>query len=148
MLEQLEQLRAEGLIRFVGFSSEDNNAAVYDFIHCGRFDVMQIAYNLLFQHPYDFSRPCGSMMEAQAAGLGIVTMRTLTSGLLQKWVQAVNPANTFDYTPALIQFVLSNPAVDVALVGMRTPAEVTRNVQSLADLSARLDLTQLHAKFL
>ena len=41
MLDQLMALRAEGLIRFIGFTSEANNAAVYRFIADGRFDVMQ-----------------------------------------------------------------------------------------------------------
>lgn len=147
LLAQLEALRAEGLIRFLGFTSEDNNAAVYQFIGSGRFDVMQICYNLLHQHAYEPTRPFGSILEADKQGLGVVTMRTLTSGILQKWIQQVNPANEFDYTPALLQFVLSNPLVDVALVGMRSPAEVIRNVAICQDRQGRIDLSQLHAKY-
>ena len=79
---------------------------------------MQICYNLLHQHAYEPTRPFGSILEADKQGLGVVTMRTLTSGILQKWLYQVNPANDFDYTPALLQFVLSNPLVDVALVGL------------------------------
>jgi aryl-alcohol dehydrogenase-like predicted oxidoreductase len=41
-----------------------------------------------------------------------------------EYVRLSNPDNSFDYTPALLQFVLSNPSIDVALVGMRTPEEV------------------------
>ena len=29
----------------------------------------------------------------------------LMSGILQDWIQTVNPKNTFDYTPGLLQFV-------------------------------------------
>lgn len=147
MLEQLETLRAEGLLRFIGFTSEDNNPAVYRFIDSGRFDVMQIAYNLLFQHPYETTRPFGTLIEAERMGLGTCTMRTLTSGLFQKWIQWANPDNTFDYTPALLQFVLSNPVVDVALVGMRTAEEVERNVAIAEDGSGRIDVDALHAKY-
>lgn len=147
LLAQLEALRDEGLIRFLGFTSEDNNAAVYQFIATGRFDVMQICYNLLHQHAYEPTRPFGSILEADKQGLGVVTMRTLTSGILQKWLHQVNPAHDFDYTPALLQFVLSNPLVDVALVGMRSPEEVTRNVAICEDLNGRIDLSQLHAKY-
>lgn len=146
-LAQLEHLRDEGLIRFLGFTSEDNNAAVYRFVEAGRFDVMQVCYNLLFQHPYEATRPFGSLIEADVRGMGVVTMRALTSGLFQKWVQWANPANTFDYTPALLQFVLSNPRVDVALVGMRTPQEVEENVRIAEDLAGRIDLGALHAKY-
>lgn len=146
-LEQMEQLRDEGLVRFVGFTTEDNNAAVYRFIESGRFDVMQLCYNLLHQHPAEQTRPFGSMFEAEKQAMGMVVMRTVTSGLFQRWVQWANPANTFDYTPALLQFVLSNPLVDVALVGMRDAAIVEDNVRICEDLSGRIDLRALHEKY-
>lgn len=147
LLAQMEQLREEGLIRFLGFTSEDNNPAVYRFIESSRFDVMQIAYNLLYQHPAEWTRPFGSLFEARKQEMGICTMRTATSGLFQKWVQWVNPQNTFDYTPALIQFVFSNPLVHVALIGMRTATEVAQNVAICNDTSGRIDLEKLHAKY-
>ncbi|MEZ4727240.1 MAG: aldo/keto reductase [Caldilineaceae bacterium] len=147
LLAQLEALRAEGLIRFLGFTSEDNNAAVYQFIASARFDVMQICYNFIHQHAYEPTRPFGSILEADRQGMGVVTMRTLTSGILQKWIQQVNPANTFDYTPALLQFVLGNPLVDVALVGMRTPTEVEQNVAIWQDTAGRIGLDWLHEKY-
>jgi uncharacterized protein len=147
LVSQLEALQAEGLIRHIGFTTEDNNGAVYRFINSGRFDVVQMCYNLLYQHPAEWTRPFGSMFEAENAGMGIVTMRTVTSGLFQRWVQGVNPENTFDYTPALLQFVLSNPMVDVALVGMRDAKIVEANVRICEDLSGRIDLRELHAKY-
>ena len=124
MLEEMQRLKDEGLVGLTGFTTEDNDPAVYRFIAGGGFDAMQIGYNFLHQHPYDPTRPFGSLIEAKRRGMATVTMRTATSGTFQRWVQLVNPANTFDYTPALIQFVLSNPLVDVALVGMRDIATV------------------------
>ena len=147
MVSQMEALRDEGLIRFLGFTTEDNNPAVYRFIESGRFDVMQLCYNLLYQHPSEWTRPFGTMFEAEAQKMGIVTMRTVTSGLLQRWVQLANPANTFDYTPALLQFVLSNPLVDVALVGMRDVEILEANVRIAEDLEGRIDLQALHEKY-
>lgn len=148
MLDELERLKAEGLTRFIGFTTEDNNPPFYRLMATGRFDVVQMCYNFAFQHPYDAARPAGSLLEAAAQGLGVITMRTLTAGLLQKWVQAVNPANTFDYSPALLQYVLSNPLVNVALVGMRTPKEVEKNVAIVNDTSGRIDIVELNRKFL
>jgi len=74
-------------------------------------------------------------------------MRGPTSGIFQRWIQWVNPENSFDYTPALIQFVLSNPLVDVALVGMRTPEEVRANLALVDDIDGRIDLDQLHERY-
>ena len=153
LVSQLEALRAEGMIRHIGFTTEDNNCALYRLINSGRFDVVQMCYNLLYQHPAEWTRPFGSMFEAEDRGMGIVTMRTVTSGLFQRWVQWANPENSFDYTPALLQFVLSNPMVDVALVGMRDAEIVEANVRICEDRSGsvyppgRIDLRQLHAKY-
>ncbi len=147
VLDTLEKAREEGLLGHIGFTSEDQNASVYRFIRSGRFDVMQVQYNLLFQHPYSPDRPFGSMIEAENAHMGIVTMRGLTSGVFQKWMSDVRPHDAFDYSVALLQFVLSNPLVDVALVGMRTPGEVDRNIAVLQDASGRVDLDGLHEKY-
>jgi uncharacterized protein len=147
IVAQMEALRDEGLIRFLGFTTEDQNPAVYRFIESGRFDVIQLCYNLLYQHPAEQTRPFGSIFAAEAQQMGVVTMRTVTSGLFQRWVQWVNPANVFDYTPALLQFVLSNPLVDVALVGMRDAATVEANVRIAEDLTGRIDIAALHEKY-
>lgn len=147
VLETLETAREEGLLGHIGFTTEDQNAPVYRFIRSGCFDVMQIQYNMLFQHPYSPDRPFGSMIEAENVHMGIVTMRGLTSGVFQKWMSAIRPHDAFDYSAALLQFVLSNPLVDVALVGMRTPGEVDRNIAVLQDASGRVDLDGLHEKY-
>jgi uncharacterized protein len=147
IVAQMEALRDEGLIRFLGFTTEDQNCAVYRFIESGRFDVMQLCYNLLYQHPAEQTRPFGSIFDAEAQQMGVVTMRTVTSGLFQRWVQWVNPENTFDYTPALLQFVLSNSLVDVALVGMRDVHTVEANVRIAENLAGRIDIAALHEKY-
>ena len=147
MLEALEQAKAEGLVSHIGFSIECQNLPLYQMLQSGRFDVMQIQYNLLFQHPSDRSWHCGSIHDAQANELGIVAMRTATSGIFQRWIKKVNPENTFDYTPALIQMVLSNELVDVALIGMRDVATVEQNVAICEDMSGRIDLDDLHNRY-
>ena len=146
-LEVLEQARDEGLIRHIGFTTEDQNPPVYEFIASGRFDVMQTCYNLVFQHTYEPTRPFGSIYEADKAGMGVVTMRSLTASVFQRWMSAVRPNDDFDYSPALLQFVLSNNLIDVALVGMRTPEEVDKNVAVLNDTANRIDINDLHEKF-
>jgi uncharacterized protein len=147
MLEELVRLKHDGLVGMTGFTSEDNNAAVYRFIASGGFDAIQLCYNMLHQHPYDSTRPFGSLIEAKRRGIATVTMRTATSGVFQRWLRMANPTNTFDYTPALIQFVLSNPMVDVALVGMRDIPTVEANVRIWRDITGRIDLAALQARY-
>jgi len=147
MVEGLEKLRDEGLIRHIGFTTEDTNDSVHRLIRSGRFDMMQICYNLIYQHPYEPSRPFGTILEAKEAGMGVVTMRSMTSGTFQKWIQMVNPDNAFDYSSALLQFVLSNQYVDVALVGMRDVHIVEQNVAIADDLDGRISLEELHERY-
>ena len=147
MIDALEQARDEGLVKYIGFTIECQNPSLYRFIESGRFDSMQVEYNLLFQHPYDPSWKCGSIYEAEKRKMGLISMRTVTSGTFQKWVQMVNPENTFDYTPSLLQFVLSNPLIDVALVGMRNASEVIANVDICNDIGSRINLDELHTRY-
>jgi uncharacterized protein len=147
MLDEMETLREEGLIRHIGFTCEAENEVLYRLINCGRVDVIQMCYNFIFQHPYDPGWQSGCLYDAESAGLGIAVMRSTTSGIFQKWIQTVNPENTFDYTPALIQFQLSNPLVDVALVGMRSVQRVEQNVALCSDLEGRVDIDELFRRY-
>lgn len=147
MLAAMEELKKQGLVKNIGFTTEDNNDVIYRFIRSGKFDEVQMCYNFIFQHPYEPSRPFGSMIEAENQKMGIATMRVPTSGTFQRWIEMVNPDNTFNYTSALIQFVLSNPIVDVALIGMRTAGRVAENVEICNDLSGRIDLDKLHTRY-
>lgn len=147
LLSGMEELKCEGLTRFIGFTSEDNNDGMYMLMKSGRFDSVQMCYNFLYQHPYEPSRPFGSLFTAKECGLGTITMRTATSDTFQRWIRMVNPGNEFDYTPHLIQYVLSNPLVDVALVGMRTKEFVERNVKIADDIGGRIDLNEVFKRY-
>ena len=147
VLEAMEELKRQGATRFIGFTTEDNNDGMFMLMKSGRFDSVQMCYNFINQHAYEPSRPFGSLYEAKKRGMGTLTMRTATSDTFQRWVRMVNPGNTFDYTPHLIQFVLSNPLVDVALVGMRTKEFVVRNVDIVNDMAGRIDLKRLHERY-
>ena len=148
LLDELEDAKRQGLVRHIGFTSEDNNAAVYDFIESGRFDMYQLCYNLLFQHPYDPNRPFGSFFEAEKQKMGIAIMRPTTSGLFGKWMQKVDPDNKRDYTRDLIQFTFSNPLIDVVLVGMRSEKRVIQNVEICNDLDGRIDILDLYKYYI
>jgi hypothetical protein len=147
MIDEMCRLRDEGVVKFIGFTSEDQNPAMYRFIRSGRFDMMQTCYNLIFQHPYDPVRKSGTIYEAKKMDMGIATMRPTTSMIFRKWIEKVNPDNTFDYTGALVHFVLSNPLIDVVLVGMRSAKRVVQNVEICNDTSGRIDIDDLHHRF-
>ena len=79
--------------------------------------------------------------------IGFGGARTTPSGIFQRWLQMVHPENTFDFTRALIQFQLSNPLIDVALIGMRSVQRVETNVEICEDISGRIDLDAPHKRY-
>ena len=149
VLAGLHAVRKAGLVRHIGFTSEGANGITSRLIATDEFDVMQICYNLIFQHPYDPTRKAGVLYEAEAHRMGVVTMRPLTSGIFQHWLRHIDPTieQRVDLPKALLAFVLSNPFVDVAIIGMRSPARVDTNIAIADDESARLDLDEIHNRY-
>ena len=149
ILAGLQSLRQDGLVRFLGFTSEGVNGNVSRLIATREFDVMQIQYNLFNQQPCDLEKGHGVMFEAEDREMGIVIMRALTGGTFAKWMSYVAPqlAGQIDFAQALLAFVLSNPLADVALVDMRLPEWVEANCRTSDDLSSRIDLAELYRRF-
>src|SRR5262249_42301490 len=124
------------------------SGGVSELIASDAFDVMQCRYNLLNQHSCDYVNEAGIIREAKARGVGVVTMRTLTSGIFQQLMRRSFPeamAGT-NLDRFLLNYVLSNPLIDVALVGMRRTEEVEANNALSEDQSERLDLAALHIR--
>lgn len=147
-LEAYQRLREQGKVRFLGFTAEGPSGGVSELIGTDAFDVLQCRYNLLYQHPCDFINDAGIIREAKARNMGVVTMRTLTSGGFQRLMKHACPwaMAGWDVNRFLLNFVLSNPFIDVALVGMRRPEEVEANAALSDDLTARLDLKELSTR--
>jgi len=147
-LETYQRLRDQGKIRFLGFTAEGPSGGVSQMIATGIFDVMQVRYNFMYQHTCDFVNEEGIIREAKAKGMGIVTMRTLTSGTFQKVMrQAFSRLADVDLDAFLLNYNLSNPLLDVVLVGMRRVEEVERNNTISNHTALRLDLAALHVRF-
>ncbi|MCJ7822643.1 MAG: aldo/keto reductase [Armatimonadetes bacterium] len=147
-LEALQQLRDEEKIRFLGFTAELPSGGVSHLIATGAFDVMQIRYNFMYQDACDFINPRGVVREAEAQNMGIVVMRPLTSGIAQRLVTRAFPQLTqADLSIFLLNYVLSNPFVDVAIIGMRRREEVQQNNALSDNTQARLDLEEIHNRF-
>ncbi len=147
-LDAFHELRDRGKIRFLGFTAELPSPGASRLVATGAFDVVQLRYNFMYQDACDFLFPGGIFHEAEAQGMGIVVMRPLTSGIFQRLMPKAFPQlATADLTAFLLNYVLSNPLLDVALIGMRRASEVEQN-NALSDNTAlRLDLEQVHTRF-
>ena len=147
-LETYQKLREQGKVRFLGFTVEGPSVGVSQLIATGAFDVMQVRYNIMYQHTCDFVNEQGVIREAKAQGMGVVTMRSLTSGTFQKLMRQSFPQLAdADLDGFLLNYNLSNPLLDVVLVGMRRVEEVEKNDAISDNVAMRLDLAELHVRF-
>jgi len=147
-LDAFQKLRDQGKVRFLGFTAELPSGGVSHLIATGAFDVMQIRYNVLFQGACDFINERGAMREAEAQQMGVVIMRPMTSGIFQRLVKRAFPQlSEADLGAFLLNYVLSNPFVDVAIIGMRRIAEVDCNNAISDNTAMRLDLAKVHDRF-
>jgi aryl-alcohol dehydrogenase-like predicted oxidoreductase len=89
VVEALEQLKREGLCRYIGFSGLGDPYAVHQLVASGRFDAVQVYYNLL--NPSAGVRvPAGYryidygcvIPEARERDIGIIGIRALAGGAL------------------------------------------------------------------
>ena len=163
VLELLDDLKREGLIRFTGLGGTTSHELAR-LVDTGRFDVVLSAYNysLLWREAALEIFPA-----AKARGMGIVLGSPLQQQALSRrydeqiehgapWLSRSRreqfkalyrflDETGMDIAECGIRFVLSNPDVSCALVGAAAPEEVERNVASAAkgplpaDLIARLD---------
>jgi aryl-alcohol dehydrogenase-like predicted oxidoreductase len=146
----LQRVRESGRARAIGVTAETPSGGLETLVESGVFDTLQVAYNVIYQGACDYQRePFGVIPLAKALGLGVLTMRTATSGVLARLLRAEFPDLPADRINRLaVKFVLSTPEVDCALVGMADPAEVAANCALAADPEDRLDLKELHNRFL
>jgi aryl-alcohol dehydrogenase-like predicted oxidoreductase len=150
VLDWADTMREQGLCRHLGITAEGPSGALERLLRTGRFAVIEMAYNVIYQAACDYQRqpPRGIIPLARSLGMGVTTMRPTTCGVLQRLIAAEFPEIDRDrLTQLAIRFVLSTPEVDCVVVGMRTDAEVAANAALAEDTAGRLDLRRLHNRF-
>ena len=81
--------------------------------------------------------------------MGVILMRPLTSGVFQRLMASTFPEiDVLDVGRLLLNYVPSDPHVDVALVGMREPRFVDLNNEISDDITSRIDLPKLHDRYI
>jgi aryl-alcohol dehydrogenase-like predicted oxidoreductase len=141
-MDAYRQLQRDGKARFLGITAEEP-VTLRPFIETGLFDVIQIRYNLIYQAAWHNILPL-----ARERNIGVVLMRPLSSGIFQKLMHAARTDidQYIDLSELALNYVLSDPNVTTAIVGMRRVSEVERN-NALSDaVERRIDLDWLHER--
>ena len=141
-LDAYQQLQREGKVRFIGITAEEP-VTLRPFLDTDRFDVIQIRYNIIYQAAWHNILPL-----AQERDVGVVLMRPLSSGIFQKLLRAARPDidRYLDLNALALNYVLSDPHVSTAIVGMRKVAELEANNAVSDAVETRLDLDWLHER--
>ena len=147
-LETYQKLQKEGKVRFIGFSADGPSGGVSQLISTGAFDMIQVHYNLMYQSTCDSFSGLGVMPEAEAQNMGIILMRSTTSGAFPKLMRLSFPEKMadVDLDSFLLNYALSNPLVDVALMSLQSVADVEWTNAVSDNVSARLNLREVHRR--
>jgi predicted aldo/keto reductase-like oxidoreductase len=118
--EVFDQLKAEGKVRFLGFSSHTPNLVevATTGVDSGRFDVMMLAYHHGVWAPLP-----GIISRARSEqDMGVVAMKTLKGAKHQGLEDLRDEADA--YSQAALKWALSNPDVSCAVISFFKPQHV------------------------
>jgi aryl-alcohol dehydrogenase-like predicted oxidoreductase len=138
-LDGLRQLKAEGKIGHIGITSEEPWTLI-PFLALPEVEVFQIAYNFIYQ-----AAARHFLLEAAKVNAGVVTMRTMTSGILQLQASYFAPEwqAAHDLYDVALKFVLSDSRVHSGIIGIRWKEEVDRNLGVVEGWTPPVDIAEM-----
>jgi aryl-alcohol dehydrogenase-like predicted oxidoreductase len=137
-LEALRELKAQGRIGHIGITTEEP-WTVIPFLKIPDIEVYQIAYNFIYQ-----AAARHFLIEAAKVNAGVVSMRTMTSGILQREVGYLAPQiSSKDLYDLALKFVLSDSRIHAGIVGARWPYEVEENLKIARDWKPPVDFATM-----
>jgi len=141
LIKKMEELRDQGLIKYIGFSFHDNFEVFKEIIDYYAWDCCQIQYNYL-----DINYQAGfkGLQYAASKKIAVIIMEPIRGGKL------AIPENKLDSRPEVkavlersqikrnmadwaLQFVWNHPEVSVVLSGMSAMQQVIENIESAAN---------------
>lgn len=132
IINTIKKLKKEGKIKFIGFSTHRNEPAVISAAAEQKtWDVILTSYN--FKQTY-ITELQSAIKKANAAGIGIVAMKTMAGGgFLDK--EKTKPINA----TAALKWALSNTDIHTTIPGMTEFDQLEANIKILADLNITED---------
>ncbi len=148
-LSFLDDAKAQGRVRYAGFSFHDQAAAFAPIVDAYDWDFCQIQYNYM---DVEYQAGAAGLAYAADRGLGVVVMEPLKGGRLAgpvpASIQALWKAAPARRTPVgwALRFVWDDSRVNVVLSGMSTMEQVRENVAlALEGRPASLSTAELAA---
>jgi predicted aldo/keto reductase-like oxidoreductase len=127
LINTIKKLKKDGKIKFMGFSTHRNEPMVINAAaDTDNWDVILTKYNYRLAYVNELN---SAIKKAAAAGIGIVAMKTIGGGFLDR--ERTKPMNT----TAALKWVLLNPDVTTTIPGMTSFDQLDLNSKILADIS-------------
>ncbi|MDX9904108.1 MAG: aldo/keto reductase, partial [Bacteroidales bacterium] len=124
-------LKKSGRVRFMGISTHKNEPLVINTMaEDGIWDVVLTSYNYRQTYRDEMN---SSIEKAVAAGMGIVAMKTMAGGWLDR--ERTQPVNA----PAALKWVLSNPNVHTTIPGITAFDQLTTDLKVMRDIALTSD---------
>jgi predicted aldo/keto reductase-like oxidoreductase len=136
VLKFLDQIQADGRVRYVGFSFHDDVRIFKEVVDSYDWMLCQIQYNYYDEH-YQAGRE--GLIYAVSKGLGVVVMEPLRGGKLTDpmpdQIQAIWDSARVKRTPAEwgLRWVWNHPEVSTVLSGMSSMSQVIENIRVADD---------------
>ena len=121
-----QQVKAEGRINFVGFSSHQNDGpTIQKAIETGKFDACELPYNV-YSDILGEGGPVDLIKLAGERGMGVINMKAYNGNGSVAIFKQLKEVTGLGYTE-MTRFCLSNPYVSTIDAGVRSLAEYLEN---------------------
>jgi predicted aldo/keto reductase-like oxidoreductase len=134
VLEFLDQAKADGRIKYAGFSFHDDLSLFKEIVDAYDWDFCQIQFNYMDEH---YQAGVEGLRYAAEKGLAVVIMEPLRGGKLAKGlpaqVQSLWEGRGGSAAHWAFRWVCNFPEVTVVLSGMGTMDEVKENIATMSE---------------
>ncbi|MFW9826918.1 MAG: aldo/keto reductase [Candidatus Thorarchaeota archaeon] len=138
LIEEMEEAREKGLLKYIGFSFHDSFEVFKEILDYYAWDCCQIQYNYL---DIDYQAGTKGVRYAGNKSLALIIMEPIRGGKLaipenklnsKPRIKEILDKSNFKRTMAdwALQFVWSHPEVSVVLSGMSSMQQVKENIES------------------
>ena len=127
VLEVMQKLKKEGRTRYLGVSTHSHEPDVIQAaIDRGVYDVVLVAYNFQQSHREDMDK---AIERAAQAGLGVIAMKTMAGGRMNKDKKHPVKAGT------ALKWALQNPNVTTSIPGFTTFDQLEEDLAVARDIT-------------
>ena len=128
LLDKMEEARAEGKIKYIGFSFHDGYDALMYILDSYNWDFTQVQMNYI---DIEYQATLKGVREAGARGVGVIAMEPLLGGKLANLSSSaaslIDPAKTA--VEWALDFLWNMPEMSIVLSGMSSMTQLQQNIE-------------------